>query len=151
MTARDDAAMGALAGSLIWPAADLIRLVHGGGDREAIGELLSALSGQERWAMLVVLAGMADPGKTPDESLGWITWDEHGRPLTVPRVVGPRWRVRLDHGTPGMFDRHLALGEDPCRACEDANTARLEGRRASNSHSARRVRQRAAESTGEAA
>ena len=131
-------AMGTLAESLIWPAIDLVGLVKGGGDRDEIGQLLSdltdeqrwafpvilaAMSDRERWAMLVVLAGMVDPEKTPDELLGWITWDETGRHLLATRAVTPRWRVRVPCGTVESLRRHDLLGED-CETCTTAETAR---------------------------
>ena len=125
MTVRDDKAMGQLADSLIWPATDLVRLVHGDGDREAIGEFLSALTEQERHALPVILAAMIDPAKDPDSLLDWITWDEYGRPLAEPRIVGPRWRNQVEHGTPGMFRRHILMGEQPCDLCESANAAQV--------------------------
>lgn len=122
MSEHDAKAMGELAESLIWPAIDLVGLVRGGeGDREAIGEFLSAMTEQERWALPVILAAMVDHDRAPADLFGWISFDEHGRPLREPRALTPRWRTQVEHGTAGMFARHIAAGETPCDACEAAN------------------------------
>ena len=127
MTA-DAAAKGRLAESLIWTAVDLVGLVRGRGGAEAIGEFLAGLGDDERDALPVILAAMVDDGKTPDELLAWVDWDEEGRPLNGPRAVTPRWRTSVDCGTPGAFRRHLVAGEDPCDPCEQAAKAQQERR-----------------------
>lgn len=124
MTGHDPNAMGALAESLIWPALDLVGLVRGGhGDRDDIGGLLSGLSDEERWALPVILAAMVDHERTPDELLGWVGFDEHGRPLRSPRTVTPRWRVEVACGTVESSRRHDLLRED-CEVCTAAEAGR---------------------------
>ena len=137
MTGRDAKAMGALAESLIWPAIDLIGLVRGGsGDRDDIGALLSGLTDEERWALPVVLAAMVDHERTPDELLGWVSFDETGRPLRSPRTVTPRWRVQVGCGTVESLRRHDLLRED-CEACTAAEAVRA-GRGAARRERSRR-------------
>ena len=123
VTEHDPKAMGALAESLIWPAIDLVGLVKGGGDRDEIGQLLSDLTDEQRWAFPVILAAMVDDERTPDELLSWVTFSEYGRSYGVPHTVTPRWRVEARCGTVESLRRHDLLGED-CETCTTAETAR---------------------------
>lgn len=83
----DDArARGDLAQALIPDAAYLAVAVR---DRDPadIAQRLAGLTRHELEALAVVLAAMVDPDRTLQDALGWITWDEYGRPLqdTPPR------------------------------------------------------------------
>jgi hypothetical protein len=70
-------------------AARLVTLVHGDGGPEDVHETLGGLSGVQKDALLVVLAGMVDPDETVGKMLGWVSFDEHGR-----TIVPPAWSVR---------------------------------------------------------
>ena len=94
--------LGNLAERLVPVAGELIQVVHGEGDREAVGVLLGRLSAGEKDALLVVLAGIADPAVPVEQALGWVTWTEDGDPLPVDPFAGAgpgyRWRASERRG-----------------------------------------------------
>ena len=94
--------LGNLAERLVPVAGELILLVHGEGDREAIGVLLAGLSAAERDALLVVLAGIADPAVPVEDELRWITFDENEEALRPDPMAaagpGYRWRASERRG-----------------------------------------------------
>jgi len=94
--------LGNLAERLVPVADELIQLVHGEGDREAIGVLLAGLSAGERDALLVVLAGIADPAVPVEQALEWITFDENEEALRPDPMAaagpGYRWRASERRG-----------------------------------------------------
>lgn len=121
---------GRLAWSLVPVAMDLAAIVHGEGDVESVAELLADLSEAERHALPVVLAGMVDVDRTPQELLGWITFDEFERPLPANAVMVLPARRYLPEaperplvpcGTPRAYSRHRERGEEPCGPCREAN------------------------------
>ena len=94
--------LGNLAERLVPVAGELILLVHGEGDREAVGVLLGRLSAGERDALLVVLAGIADPAVPVEDALEWLTWDENEEALRPDPMAaagpGYRWRASERRG-----------------------------------------------------
>lgn len=122
-----DARRGELAAALVPVAADLVYRVHEG-SRGTVGALLHSLTGEQLRALPVVLAAMVDPDRSLGELLGWVTWDEHGRPLpgappAAPQpAAGPARAVR-PCGTHTASSRHRNRGEDPCPRCRDAERA----------------------------
>jgi len=94
--------LGNLAERLVPVAGELILLVHGEGDREAVGDLLGRLSAGERDALLVVLAGIADPAVPVEQALEWITFDENEEALRPDPMAaagpGYRWRASERRG-----------------------------------------------------
>lgn len=58
-------------------------------DRETIGSWIAVRSGEEKDALLVVLAAMADIDRPAADLLSWVTWDEFGQPLQPVRRRGP--------------------------------------------------------------
>ncbi len=94
--------LGNLAERLVPVAGELILLVHGEGDREAVGVLLGRLSAGERDALLVVLAGIADPAVPVGDALRWITFDENEEALRPDPMAaagpGYRWRASERRG-----------------------------------------------------
>jgi hypothetical protein len=94
--------LGNLAERLVPVADELILLVHGEGDREAIGVFLAGLSAGERDALLVVLAGIADPAVPVEQALEWLTWDENEEALRPDPMAaagpGYRWRASERRG-----------------------------------------------------
>jgi hypothetical protein len=115
---------GDLAERLVPVAADLVLRVRDEG-RDAIGHLLATLTPEERWALPVVLAAMVPPGLPVGDLLAWVTWDEHGHPLTLPAHLPPRRPSAglRPCGTHAAFARHKAHGEPPCAVCTDAERA----------------------------
>ncbi|HEY5834934.1 hypothetical protein [Streptomyces sp.] len=93
-------ARGDLAEAMLPVAARLACLVHGDGGPEDIRQELDALTSRQTEALVVVLAGLVDPDRSVASSLGWLSVDEGGRPVT------PVW----DDRTPL---RHLAEQDAP--------------------------------------
>lgn len=73
---------GDLAERLLPIAAGLACITHGDGDQRDITHTLSQLDQAERDALIVILAGLVNPDTRLTEALGYITWDETGRPAT---------------------------------------------------------------------
>ena len=119
---------GRLAERLVPVAGELAVLVHGEGDREEIGEFLGGYSEASKDALLVVLAGMVDTDRTPQELLGWIRWDEHGRTLpddavmvmAAPRRYEGTQRPQAQCGTAQGADKHRKRFEEICGPCSEA-------------------------------
>ncbi|MGK4583462.1 helix-turn-helix domain-containing protein [Kitasatospora sp. HPMI-4] len=61
-------------------AAGLACITHGDGGPDDIAQTLADLDQTERDALIVVLAALVDPDTTITDALGYVTWDEHGRP-----------------------------------------------------------------------
>lgn len=74
---------GDLAERMLPEAANLAVLVHGDGGPEDVAQVLSGLTGPEKDALIVILAGLVDPDQPVGKALGWLDHDEHGS-LTVP-------------------------------------------------------------------
>jgi hypothetical protein len=68
-------------------AARIACVVNGDGDRHDIDHHTKRLDRQELIALVVLLGAMVDPNARVDDALGFITWDEHGRPAP-PKVHG---------------------------------------------------------------
>lgn len=75
---------GDLAESMLPVAANLAGLVHGDGGPEDVQGVLVGLDEEQRTALIVVLAGLVDPGQSLSSLLGWLEFDETGS-LMVPR------------------------------------------------------------------
>lgn len=130
-------ARGDLAEAMLPVAAHLSAIVHGDGGPEDIHTLLTGLDGQQRDALLVVLAGLVDPDRALGELLGWLDFDEHGRPV-VPvwdsretlRGISDEAEAGLDWSGPdfGVIDQWLR-GHPVELAAEDRLDAVLEGLR----------------------
>ncbi|NUP53407.1 MAG: hypothetical protein HOW97_39710 [Catenulispora sp.] len=65
-------------------AAGLACIVRGEGGPREITHVLAQLDAWERDLMIVVLAGLVDPDRTVADVLGYLTWDEHERPIPAP-------------------------------------------------------------------
>jgi hypothetical protein len=74
---------GDLAEDMLPVAANLAVLVHGEGGPEDVQGVLGGLSGEQRDALIVVLAGLVDPDQSLGKALGWLDFTEDGA-LTVP-------------------------------------------------------------------
>lgn len=74
---------------MVFKAARLAAIVHGDGGAWDISNHINYLDRDELRALVVVLAGMVDPDQTVEQALGYITWDEHGRPVRqdIPRCT----------------------------------------------------------------
>jgi len=80
MTPRTATQRGDLAEEVLPVAAHLSLLVHGdGGDRD-IQQAIARLDAAQRDALIVVLAALADPDRPLGALLGWVDFDERGRP-----------------------------------------------------------------------
>ncbi|MEU9578763.1 hypothetical protein [Streptomyces chilikensis] len=64
------------------------------GTPDDIRTRLAGLSRHELEAVAVVLAAMVDPDRTLGELLGWVDFDEHGRPVEGTVRQGASWSVR---------------------------------------------------------
>lgn len=71
---------GDLAEQMLPVAALLSCIVHGDGDWHDIDWCTHQLDRTELVGLVVVLAAMVDPDQRIDDALGYITWDEQGRP-----------------------------------------------------------------------
>lgn len=140
---------GDLAAALITDAAYLTMAVR---DRDPadIAQRLAGLTRHELEALAVVLAAMVDPDRSVHQALGWIDFDEHGRPLEeTPQkdgrrirnaarepehstAIGPDWAaaVRALEGEPiplRKLDRTLAVEIATRRGWTKERTARVLG------------------------
>ena len=77
--------------ALIPIAARLIGAVHDDGTI-AIAHTLAEVDAVDVPLLLVILAASCDPDRSMEEALAWVTWDEHGRPLSGPRTRPARPR-----------------------------------------------------------
>jgi len=74
---------GELVERLLPIAAGLACIVHGDGDQRDIAHVLTRLNPAEQVALIVILAGLVDPEAPLAKALGYITWDETGRPAAT--------------------------------------------------------------------
>jgi hypothetical protein len=88
MTALTATERAAQAERLLPYAAQLIALVHGDGGPRDIQQLLARLDPRDLTALLVVAAALADPDRPLADALGWVAFDEHGRPDRPVIVTG---------------------------------------------------------------
>lgn len=88
MTATTIESRGDLAERLLVTATHLACLVHGDGGPQDVADTLDALTADETRALVVVLAGLVDPETPIRDALGYLDWDEHGRPADPPRQEG---------------------------------------------------------------
>lgn len=96
---------GDLAARLLPIAAGLACLIHGDGDQRDVHQMITRLDRDERDALIVVLAGLIDPDTSLIDALGYVTWDETGRPATTkPILVGSIRDVAQLRTTPSGFD-----------------------------------------------
>lgn len=65
-------------------AAHLSCLAHGDGGQRDIAQALARLADGEKDALIVVLAGLVPPNVPLSWLLGYVTWDEDGRPAEPP-------------------------------------------------------------------
>lgn len=72
---------GDLAEEMLPVAARLATIVHGDGGTLEVEQVLSVLDGREKDALIVVLAGLADPDRPLAALLGWLDFDEAGAPV----------------------------------------------------------------------
>ncbi|WP_435606608.1 hypothetical protein [Streptomyces ardesiacus] len=84
---------GDLAERMLPEAANLAVLVHGDGGPEDVAAVLAGLTGAEKDALIVVLAGLVDPEQPVGRALGWLDFNEHGS-LTVPASWSEDRKVR---------------------------------------------------------
>ena len=126
---------GELAAAMVTTACELACLVRDS-DREAVGEFLGALSGEQCEALTVVLAAMVPVDVPAGDLLSWVRWDEYGRPLPGPvleapaPVSKPGGALLLQPcGTYAAFRRHQYRGELIDDDCAEANRAYQETRR----------------------
>ena len=104
-------ARGDLAERMVGKATDLALLVRDEG-RESVCAFLGKLGGEEKDALLVVLAGMLPvEDMSSADMLAWLKFDEFGRPLEPP--LAPC-------GTYAAFRRHKQRGELTDDDCERA-------------------------------
>lgn len=78
---------GDLAERMIPVAAALSCIVHGDGGAVDVEYLLGRLGPGEWPALVTVLAGMVDPDAKVVDVFGYLTWDEHERPLRQPPLM----------------------------------------------------------------
>jgi hypothetical protein len=130
---------GELAERMVSVAIELACLVRDEGPDE-IGAFISALTGEERDALLIIQAALIPDDTDVKTLLSWVTWDEYGRPLPGAAPAAGRERVlappparrgprRLPEGevvpcpSHAAFNRHKLRGElidDGCAAAEKA-------------------------------
>jgi hypothetical protein len=100
MTALTATERGDLAEQLLPIAAKLACIAHGDGDHHDITHHTRNLNRDELVGLIAVLAGLVDPDQTISDALGYLTWDEHGRPDT-PAKTGERTIRGLAAGIDG--------------------------------------------------
>lgn len=83
---------GDLAERMLPLAAKLACIAHGDGDWRDVEHITAQLDRAELVALTVVLGGLVDPGQRIDDALGYITWDEQGRP--APALAHGRQTIR---------------------------------------------------------
>lgn len=81
MTTLTAAERGDLAEDMLPVAARLATIVHGDGGPEDVAQVLGVLDGREKDALIVVLAGLADPDRPLAALLGWVDFDEAAQPV----------------------------------------------------------------------
>lgn len=88
MTTNTPEQRGDLAEHLLPIAARLACIVHGDGGARDIHQAVARLDHDQRDALLIVLAGLVNPDAQLDQLLGYVTWNEHGRPARPAKVTG---------------------------------------------------------------
>lgn len=122
---------GDLAESLVPAASEFAFIVRTEG-RDAIGRWLDehGITGEPARALAVVLAAGWPIDATNDETLSWVTFDEHGEPLDGTLPLLPCLPVPADdedeHGTYRRYKQHRRDGEsnEDTEACGCAQAAR---------------------------
>ena len=110
---------GDLAERLLPTAARLACVVHGDGDQHDVDHYTRRLDRAELLALVVLLAAMADPEQRIDDALGFVTWDEDGRP--APALAYGRRTIR---GLARALEGPEALGADRILQSERRQLAR---------------------------
>jgi hypothetical protein len=85
LTARE---RGDMAERMVPVACQLACIAHGDGGQPDIAHVLTQLDDNEREALIVVLAAMVDPSLKLADLLGYVTWDEEGRPAPRQIITG---------------------------------------------------------------
>jgi hypothetical protein len=81
-----------LAERLLPVASKLACIVHGDGNQHDIAHHTRRLNREELIGLTVVLAAMVNPDERLEDALGYVTWDEHGRP--APAIVYGNTTIR---------------------------------------------------------
>lgn len=108
-------------------AARMSTLVHGDGGPEDIHQILGALDDREKDALIVVLAGLSDPDRPLAALLGWVDFDEHGRPVDADYESQATLRQiaeALGDGHEGEFIDEIAVAR--CLAGRPAELSKAE-------------------------
>lgn len=107
---------GDLAERLLPIAATLACIARGDGDQRDIAHTLRRVAPDERDALIVVLAGLINPDTPLVEALGYMTWDETGRPAAnSPDLSGTLRDIAAK--------QHVASGIDQLLAAEQKHAA----------------------------
>ena len=121
MACADPEQRGALAVAMLPVAAELAAAVHGDGGPEDVAQLLDALANHEVRALLVVLAGLVEVDRPLGALLGWLDFDEHGRPIepdtdersTLQQIADQRLADRCRGDIPDQVAIDRALTGEP--------------------------------------
>jgi hypothetical protein len=109
---------GDLAERLLPVAATLACIVHGDGDQRDIAHTLRRVQPDQQDALIVVLAGLINPDVPLADALGYITWDETGRPAkSRPDLAGTIRDLALN--------QHVASGVIQLLEAEQKHAARM--------------------------
>jgi len=137
MSARTAAQRGDLVEEMLVIAAYLSTVVHGDGGARDVAQALARLDAAQQTALIVVLAGLADPDRPLGALLGWLDFDEHAQPIapavderTTLRQIAEDYPIRT---APPEIDEVavvLALeGQDVPLTPKERVVAVAEGRR----------------------
>ena len=98
---------------LLQIALDLATVVHDE-SRDAIHATVAGIEPEDRDALLVVLAALVDVDRPVADLLAWVTWDEHGAPITSAHrnTVDVPARVRRHHAAYARGERAPIIVED---------------------------------------
>ena len=111
---------------LVGVALQLAVVVHDE-ERDSVARHLAAIDSADREALLVIMAGLIDVSRPVGDLLGWVTWDENGKPLppapkrtltAAPRARKPRRkldvpaRIRRAHAAFNRGERSPQIVED---------------------------------------
>jgi len=111
--------LGQLAEDCVPLATELVVLVRDEG-RTEIARFLRRLTGEQRTALLVVLAAMVPVDEPVTELLSWVTWDAGAGPAAGAVFPGPG-RRREPCGTMAAVRRHRRNREPLDRSCKQAD------------------------------
>jgi hypothetical protein len=113
MTALTATERGDLAERLLPIAAQLVCLVHGEGGPRDIQQLLARLTADDRDALPILVAALADPDRPLAAALRWLDFTEDGAPATPVRVLGTVRDLAAEaEQIPPRQDRVSAVVED---------------------------------------